>query len=412
MKLVLLGEVSAAAVIGGAERVLREQALGLRRLGHRVELVVRQPAGEALSQVAVGDLVERRYRVSRLNEPAFVLSSLSRSVRAFDQARDHGNMDAVIIHQSLAGLGPLLRRRRQARGWVYLCLSLSHEEYLTRRQPEERPVERMRGVLNARIRRWIERAVMHRCERVVVLSDFMRRRVIEFHGMAEHKLRMVPGAADPVRFSPPRDPADVRHDLKLPLNKVVLFTVRNLVPRMGLDNLLQAIAALDEEGRDLILLIGGEGPLRPALDERIRELGLADQVHLLGFIPEDTLSRYYQAADLVVMPTQQLEGFGLVTVEALACGTPVLGTPVGAIPEVLARVDPVLVTEGPDARSLAAGIRRILRRFRDRPGEQKRLSLRGRALVESDYTWERHVRELERVLREVCPEALTGSHGG
>ena len=412
MRIILLGEVSAAAVIGGAERVLREQALGLQRAGHRVDLVVREPAGGAAAQVAICDTMERRYRVSRRNEPAFVLSSLVRSVRAFDQARNKGRVDQVIIHQSLAGLGPILRRKRQARGWIYLCLSLSHEEYLTRRPPAEGSLERIRLALNARIRRWIERVVMRRCERVVVLSDFMRQRVIAVHGILEEKLRIIPGAADPGRFCPAQDAADVRHFLQLPLNKVILFTVRNLVPRMGLDNLLQAIASLDGERRDLLLLIGGEGPLRPTLEALIQDLGLADQVHLLGFIPEDALSGYYQAADLVVMPTQQLEGFGLVTVEALACGTPVLGTPVGAIPEVLALVDPALVTDGTDARALAGGIRRMLRRFRDRPGEQERLSSRGRALVEADYTWDRHVRELERIVQEVCPDAPTAGPGG
>ncbi|MFB3111774.1 MAG: glycosyltransferase, partial [Gemmatimonadales bacterium] len=89
-----------------------------------------------------------------------------------------------------------------------------------------------------------------------------------------------------------------------------------------------------------------------------------------------------------------------VTVEALACGTPVLGTPVGALPEVLTRVDPRLVAEGSDAASLATAIRRILRRFRDQPGEQERLSVKGRALVESDYNWDRHCEQLEAVLRE------------
>src|SRR5207249_11624167 len=59
----------------------------------------------------------------------------------------------------------------------------------------------------------------------------------------------------------------------------------------------------------------------------------------LGFIPDETLPSYYHAADVFVLPTRELEGFGLVTVEALACGTPVLGTPVGATPEVLSGLE-------------------------------------------------------------------------
>ena len=405
MNILLLAEVSAAAVLGGAERVLREQALGLRKRGHDVAIVARAPASDPRPQVAVSGLVEHRYAVSWRSESAFVLSSLVRSVKAFDEARALISPDAVIIHQSLAGFGAVLRRRAQARQWVYMCLSLAHEEYLSRTAPATTPRDSLRRSLNAKVRRWIERVVMNRCARVVVLSQFMWQRALAVHRIPENKLRMVAGAADPDRFRPPEDPLAVREQLKLPLSRVVLFTVRNLVPRMGLESLLQAIATLGEEGRDLLLVIGGEGPLRPALEQLIRELGLTDRARLVGFIAEDALSRYYQAADLVLMPTHQLEGFGLVTVEALACGTPVLGTPVGAITEVLARVDPGLLTDGTDGAALATAIRRILRRFRDQPGEQERLSVKGRALVEQDYTWDRHSEQLNRILHEVCPSS-------
>ena len=123
----------------------------------------------------------------------------------------------------------------------------------------------------------------------------------------------------------------------------MLFTVRNLVPRMGLENLLEAVTMLGEEQRNLLLLIGGEGQLRPRLEELIRSRGLQDSVQLLGFVPEDQLAKYYQASDLVVLPTLRLgKGSGLVTVEAaVACGTPVVGTPVGARFKVLSTVDPL-----------------------------------------------------------------------
>ncbi len=410
-KVVLLSEVSAAAVIGGAERVLREQALSLHQAGHEVALVARAPSGDARAEVAVGPCLERRYHPSRQGDHAFVFSSLTGATRAFDVARNGGLVDATIIHQSLAGLGPILRRRRAAQGWLYVCHSLAHEEYLTRRDPALSRTDRLRVGLAARARRWIERAVMRRCSLVLVLSEFMRRRVIDTHGIAAPKIRVVPGAADLERFSPPSDRAAVRQELKLPAGKVLLFTVRNLVPRMGLDTLLHAIAALGDEARALLLLIGGDGPLRASLQQAIADLGLAGTVQLTGFIPEQALPKFYQAADVVLMPTQQLEGFGLVTVEALACGTPVLGTPVGAIPEILTPLDPELVTDGADAASLAKGLRRLLRRFRDDPSERDRLATTCRAYVEQHYAWERHARELELLLHEMRSRADAGTGG-
>lgn len=412
MNIIVLAEVSAAAVIGGAERMLREQTVGLRRRGHEVRVITRTPLGDTRPTVAVGgadevrDVIEHRYPVSRRNELMFVLSSATNSLRVFDRLCRASRPEVVLIHQSLAALGPILRRRAGVRTWVYACHSLAHEEYRSRVPPGTTLLQRVRYGLNARLRRWCERVVMGRCARIVVMSEFMKRRVREAHGIAEARMRVLPGCADLARFHPPEDRAAVRRALKLPPERVILLTVRNLVPRMGLDNLLHAIARLRRDApdvvRNILLLIGGDGPRRALLERLIAEAELGEHVRLLGFIAEDALPRYYQAADLVLMPTQELEGFGLVTVEALACGTPVLGTPVGAIPEVLARLDPGLVADGSDAEALAGAILRILRRFRDQPGERPRLAAKGRALVEREYNWDRHSERLEQVLREVC----------
>jgi glycosyltransferase involved in cell wall biosynthesis len=394
MNILLLSEVSAERVIGGAERMLRGHVLSLGERGHRVSLISRAPVGDRRTVVWIKDAVERRYEVSRRND------------RAFDLMTSLRRPDVAVVYQSLAGLGPLLGRFGQAGGWVYMCLSLAHEEYLTRIPPATSWADRLRQAANAQARLWIERMVMRRCQAVIVMSEFMRRRVMAVHSIQSDKIKMLPGAADLSRFRPAEHRTDVRHELKVPPTQTILFTVRNLVPRMGLENLIKAISLLsDEERRDLLLLIGGEGPLRASLDALIRRLRLAEHVRLLGFVPEEQLSRYYQAADLVVMPTWQLEGFGLVTVEALACGTPVLGTPVGALPEVLSRVDPMLIAEGTDDRALAAAIRRVLQRFRENPDEPARLSSKGRELIVRAYNWTTHAAELERMLRDVCAAA-------
>jgi glycosyltransferase involved in cell wall biosynthesis len=107
---------------------------------------------------------------------------------------------------------------------------------------------------------------------------------------------------------------------------------------------------------DVLLLIGGSGYLREHLQTSILEQGLERNVRLLGFIPEDLLPAYYQAADLFVLPTLQYEGFGLATIESLACGTPVLGTPVGATPEVLEPVGDELLFRDASAEAIALGI--------------------------------------------------------
>lgn len=397
MRVLLLAEVTAEQVIGGAERVLRNQALGLAALGQEVELLTRAPERSGEEAISVGGLREWRYAVDRTHEAAFVWSSVRHSLEAFDRLRRTEPLDAAVIHQALAGFGPILSRRHAAARWVYVCHSLAHEEFDTRQAPPRSAIAQVRRKINVRGRRWIEQTVMKRCDWVVVLSEFMRRRVMATHGIPSDRIVVIPGATDPRAFAPAANRQEPRAALNLPSDRTVLFTVRNLVPRMGLENFIDAIAASGTAGRRCVAVIGGEGPLRAALDARIRSRGLEDIVRLVGFIPESQLAQYFQAADLVVMPTLQLEGFGLVTVEALACGTPVLGTPVGAIPEILNQVDPILVAEGSDSRALAAALERVLHRIQE-PDEADRLARKGRALVEQQYNWSRHCADLANLL--------------
>lgn len=409
---ILLAEVSALRVIGGAERMLRGQAEGLSKLGWQVGLAVREPQDDPRRQAAITDAVtEHRYTVSRRSEPSYLLSSWRGSIDAFDRTCAAARPDVSVIHQAMAGLGPILRRRASAGCWVYMCLSLAHEEYRSRTVLSSVP--RGRYLANEAMRRWCERAVMSRCARVVVLSEFMKQRVLSVHGIPEHRVRMIPGAVDVGRFAPAGDAAAVRRQLGLPADRTILLTVRNLVPRMGLDPFVRAVAMVRDTRPGILALIGGEGPLRGELERLIQQYGVKDHVRLLGFVPEDDLPKYYQAADVVVMPTAELEGFGLVTVEALACGTPVIGTPVGATPEILRGIDPGLLAAGTRAEDIAKSLCTIIRRFREQPGDRAELVAKGLAAVRAQYTWDHHCAALAGVLADAGgrPVRDEGRHG-
>ena len=188
MKILLMAEVSAERVIGGAERVLRNQALGLAALGHHVELLTRAPEHASIGMIEMQGIREWRYPVSRKHEAAFVWSSVRQSIQYFDRLRTAEPLDAVIIHQSMAGLGPILARRHAASRWIYMCHSLAHEEYGTRQASPRSAITRLRRQANLQARRSVEDAVMSRCHHVVVLSQFMRRRVITAHGISAERM--------------------------------------------------------------------------------------------------------------------------------------------------------------------------------------------------------------------------------
>jgi glycosyltransferase involved in cell wall biosynthesis len=107
---------------------------------------------------------------------------------------------------------------------------------------------------------------------------------------------------------------------------------------------------------EALLLIAGKGPLDGHLRSLVRSLRLENNVRLLGYMPDQELPAAYRAADLTVVPSVAAEGFGLVVVESLAAGTPVLVTPVGGLPEVVRDLSPEMVLPATGVGSLANGL--------------------------------------------------------
>jgi len=181
----------------------------------------------------------------------------------------------------------------------------------------------------------------------------------------------------------------------LPEDKLILFTVRNLVPRMGLENLISAFGIVQDGRIDLLLVIGGEGPLEPALKEQTKRCGVEDCVRFAGYIPDQDLPAYYQMADLFILPTTALEGFGLVTVEALASGLPVLGTPVGGTREILAKLGADYLFEDSTPQSIATGILKALNDWATNKAAYESIAQTCREAAEQHYSWDNHVSKLE-----------------
>ena len=200
--------------------------------------------------------------------------------------------------------------------------------------------------------RMAEKLIARGASRVIVLSEFSRGLLARLNRRAGAHAVLIPGGIDLELFHP-----GTRGDDPWP----VLFTARRLVPRTGVGELIAAMPRIVAAFPDATLGIAGSGELDSALREQIGALGLGASVTLLGRVPETDLVRRYQRADLVVMPTQELEGFGLTTAEALACGTPVLGTPAGATPELLAPLDPALVAAGTGSEQIADAALALLR---------------------------------------------------
>jgi glycosyltransferase involved in cell wall biosynthesis len=211
-------------------------------------------------------------------------------------------------------------------------------------------------IFNIWFKYWIERYVYHHCDRFIVLSKAFGNILHETYRVPWKKIHIIPGGVDINRFQMTLSRQEARIQLDWPQERTILFTTRRLVHRMGLDKLLKALVIVKEQVPNVWLAIAGKGPLHETLVQLVRDLNLEEQVKFLGFLPDEDLPIAYQATDLTIMPSQSLEGFGLVLIESLACGTPALCTPVGGMPEVVEPFHPALVTHSAEERAIAERI--------------------------------------------------------
>lgn len=328
---------------GGSARVATATTVALAARGHEAIVLTPPGAGDAETEPAAGVTIRRSLRRHGLPQ---TLADAVTAARA--AARLRGRIDLVVAHQTTVAAGIARAGLDVPIALVYHASAPRELRYLRERTPSlaRRTALRMVSPTAATL----DRRAVAASSGILVLSAFTRSLLAEDHPEALDRVRIVRGGVDTEHFSPGDGQAAARRRLGLE-DGPLLVAVRRLEPRMGLEQLLEAVALMESPGPRLAIV--GDGVLRDVLPRRARELGVADRVRMVGPASEQSLPDWYRAADVVVVPTQVYEGFGLTTIEALACGSVVVGTPAGATPELLAPLDPRLVAAGIDARSLA-----------------------------------------------------------
>lgn len=383
MKILFVADVGVHPVLGGAERVLRHQALGLAKQGYEVHVVHR--ASNGTTRVKEGIFRGVHLHAFPFDAKSYLKAVVQSTVYTAFFARKL-RPDVVIGHQPLSTWGAF---RFGGRGRLYVYLS-SWPEELKLRLPE--------ASYWPEAARSLERSVLRLARSAAAISRYAAAELrVHYPRSGLERIYVNPLGVDLGAFSPRLSREEARARLGLPARAYLVLTVRNLVERMGLPDLLEAFAKLEREATGQArLIIAGEGPLGPRLRQKARQLGLENQVLFPGYVPDTQLPLFYRAADLFVLPTRALENFGLVALEAFACGTPVVGTPVGAIPEVVGRFDADLLTAGIGPRPLYEKLSWAFE-------HQEKLSSRERAyhLFAQKHSWPRHVRRLARMIAEV-----------
>lgn len=240
----------------------------------------------------------------------------------------------------------------------------------------------------------LEKRALKRAQAIICQSRATMERAVSRHPEQEAKVRIIPNGVDVHRFAPANGRTEAA-DSETPL---IACVARGLEARKGIGCLIEAFAAAQRVSDAELVIIGKDSQgLRGQILAQASALGVADAITLIDSVSQRDLVALYQRATMTVVPSL-LEGFSRPALESMACGTPVIGAAVGAIPELLDENSGVVVPPG-DAQALAAAIIDLLQDTK----RVTRLGLAARERVVACFSWDSVA---QRVL-SVCEQAVS-----
>jgi D-inositol-3-phosphate glycosyltransferase len=370
---------------GGMSVYIRELAGELSRQGHTVDVYTR--VHDPRDPMVV-DLDERARLIHlAVGEPAHIdklaiyplLPDFTCGLEKY--RKDHGyEYDIVFSHYWLSGwVGDYLRR-----WWSVPHVTMFHTLGALKNASGY-------GFDDTELRIVTEQEIIQQCQRVIVATEREKRDIAEHYGAAPENIGVVPCGVNMDLFRP-MNKADARARLGLGDEKVLLFVGR-IDPVKGVDRLVRALPLVSSVDKLRLAVIGGDEASTGEVEKLKRlaaDLGLADEVSFRGAVDQTDLPAYYSAADACVIPSYY-ESFGLVGLESLACGTPLVAADVGCLKDIVipGRTGAVVADNAPDR--LADGIVQVLNGRVASP-EFIRESVR-------DYSWESVAGGVVRQLR-------------
>lgn len=353
----------------GAARVAWDIARAMRERGHEVTLLCYCPSETTAEGIVVVDGI-RILRFHKLKLKSWNPGRLGAIVAATAAACRKWligqRFDVVHIHSAPQGLGV-----REALGAGPRYVYTAHSPIVL----EQNIVWRVQGwagrlklLLGRRLLANLERRILDMAAEIHTLSEFTRSELERDYSVGE-RISVIPHWY--TRRGPRLDKADARRILGWSQEALIFLTVRSMGPRYGLDVALRALGPLTQD-LDCHFYLGGDGAMRPQLETLAASFQRSSgkRIHFMGRITDEQLEMAYAAADLFILPTLALECFGLIIVEALSFGCPVLGTDAGAIPELLRPILPQFIVPAGDAAALQSRARQFLQGISNVPERQ------------------------------------------
>ncbi len=395
---------------GGMNVYVRELSRELGRRGIKVDVFTRSqnPDVPAISHalgpngrvihIPAGPEAPIGKNAIYLHLPEFtegVLRFATREHRCYDIIHSHYWLSGCVAHELRAAWGV---------PFVQMFHTLGHMKNRVALRPEERESE---------VRIAVETETVRDADRLIAATPAEEAQLLWLYGADESRITIIPPGVDVTHFHPlPADEAKAR--LGVPTDNHMLLFVGRIEPLKGVDTLLRAVALIAAEHPDwmsrlCLSVIGGNlGPDGASENEEMarllelrQELGIGNMVTFLGARGQDTLPDYYAAADIVIVPSHY-ESFGLVALEAMACGTPVIASEVGGLAFLVKNGQTGFHIPERDPRALADKIMLLL----TNPDLRHQLGQQAVAYAQ-DYAWPRIADQILEMYQQVIAEPMS-----
>lgn len=228
---------------------------------------------------------------------------------------------------------------------------------------------------------------------VVTISEYSKKKITELYGVDASKIRIVPNGVDVEKFKPMDKRPNLSKYLGIEGKEVVLFVGR-LIPRKGLNYLIDAAKTVIKQRNETLFVIAGDGPLKGTLMNDVRRANLGMNIVFLGDVSEEELPMFYGCSDVFVLPSVQ-EGQGIVLLEAQASGKPVVAFNLSGVAETVLNKETGLLVE-PNSNMLAEAILKLL----ENESTRIRMGEKGRDYILNNFTWDMCARKMLEVYCE------------
>ncbi len=364
---------------GGMSVYVREMAKELGRKGHHIDIFTQHNVGKHDPVIHLYDNVrlvhlsgEKRGNITK-SSLYEVLPQLFNELESF-RIKENITYDIIHSHYWLSGVLGLKLQSSWNAYHLITYHTIGAVKNLT--CPTENASE---------LRLTNEKKLAKLCDQIVVPTQKEKEYLIQYYDIPHDKIRIIPCGVNLDRFKP-QDKISARRHLALHVDDLIVLYVGRYTPIKGLDRLFIAFRNLTHLSHLRLVMVGGDGkhsPMLRQLQSKAKALHIENRLMFAGRVDQETLPQYYSAADVLVLPSYY-ESFGLVALEALACGTPVVTTPVGDMEKIVQDGVTGYVSKDSDPQHFAGCVEAILLKQKQNGLSPSKI----RASV-SEFTWSR-----------------------